>query len=74
MKNEPQGKGKTMKVCKSKCDYYFIFCVIIIMWNLLFMPQSMVTKYFNLGYSMFSISCLEIENKIWPNYLILADK
>lgn len=49
---EPQKQKETMKVCKSKCHYYLILCIIMIVCNLLFMPQSMVIKLFNLNYFM----------------------
>ena len=50
--NEPQ-KENTMKLCKPKCHYRLLLCIIMIVCNLLFMPQSMVIKQFNLDYSMF---------------------
>jgi len=49
--NPPQ-KKETVKVFKSKCHYYLLLCIIMIVCNLLSMTQSMVIKLFNLSYFM----------------------
>jgi len=49
----PNEKEKDHESVQVQIPLLFYFCTINIVFNLLFMPKSMVTKQFNLGYSMF---------------------